>query len=141
MPKQFGPPYVSWSLTVTECGTHHTPGPLACGPLRQQVVQILHHTLATTFVRKNRKKIEKVTPEQMMGEIHQRLLVHLKMNLTGFPNRAITDRILMTVLEQFVEEIRNEQGRVLKRTTPFWGTSFARFFFADFVTCANFSNL
>ena len=32
------------------------------------------------------------------------------MNFAGFPDRAITDTMLMTVLEPFVEELKSERG-------------------------------
>ena len=86
--------------------------------LSQQVVQILPTPLLQPLFERI-EEIKEVIPEQMMGEIHQRLLGHLKMNLAGFPDQAITDTMLMTVLDPFVEEVKSEHGRAPKEKLLF----------------------
>ena len=50
-----------------------------------------------------------------MGDVHQELLSHLKLNLAGLPDRAITEEVLDTIAKPFLIEVEKVHSTVLKK--------------------------
>ena len=51
------------------------------------------------------KDLEDVIPTELMGDVHQNLLSHLKLNLAGLPDRRITEEMLAAVVQPFMQEV------------------------------------
>ena len=50
-----------------------------------------------------------------MGDVHQELLSHLKLNLAGLPDRAITEEMLDAIAKPFLIEVEKVHSTVLKK--------------------------
>ena len=61
------------------------------------------------------KELEEVIPPELMGDVHQILLSHLKLNLAGLPDRRITEGMLAAVVQPFVQEVEEVHTTILKK--------------------------
>ena len=50
-----------------------------------------------------------------MGDVHQNLLSHLKLNLAGLPDRRITEELLAAVVQPFMEEVEEVHTTIVKK--------------------------
>ena len=50
-----------------------------------------------------------------MGDVHQNLLSHLKLNLTGLPDRRITEGMLAAVVQPFMQEVEEVHTTIVKK--------------------------
>ena len=50
-----------------------------------------------------------------MGDVHQNLLSHLKLNLAGLPDRRITEEMLAAVLQPFMQEVEEVHTTIVKK--------------------------
>ena len=50
-----------------------------------------------------------------MGDVHQNLLSHLKLNLGGFPDRRITEEMLAAVVRPFMQEVEEVHTTIVKK--------------------------
>ena len=60
------------------------------------------------------KKFEVIPPE-LMGDVHQNLLSHLKLNLAGLPDRRITEEMLAAVVQPFMQEFEDVHTTIVKK--------------------------
>ena len=51
----------------------------------------------------------------MMGDIRQNLLLHLKLNLAGLPDRRITEEVLAAVVRPIMQEVEEVHTTVVKK--------------------------
>ena len=50
-----------------------------------------------------------------MGDIHQELLMHLKLNLAGLPDRSVTDEMLELIAQPFLQELKTVHTTLIKK--------------------------
>ena len=50
-----------------------------------------------------------------MGDVHQHLLPHLKLNLAGLPDRGITEEMLAAVEQPFMQEVEEVHTTIAKK--------------------------
>ena len=50
-----------------------------------------------------------------MGDVHQNLLSHLKLNLAGLPDRRITEEMLAAVEQPFMQEVEEVHTTIVKK--------------------------
>ena len=50
-----------------------------------------------------------------MGDVHQNLLSHLKLNLAGLPDRCITEEMLAAVVRPFMQEVQEVHTTIVKK--------------------------
>ena len=50
-----------------------------------------------------------------MGDVHQNLLSHLKLNLAGLPDRRITEEMLAAVVRPFMQEVKEVHTTIVKK--------------------------
>ena len=50
-----------------------------------------------------------------MGDVHQNLLSHLKLNLAGLPDRRITEEMLAAVVQPFKQEVEEVHVTIVKK--------------------------
>ena len=50
-----------------------------------------------------------------MGDVHQKLLSHLKLNIAGLPDRRITEEMLAAVVQPFMQEVEEVQTTIVKK--------------------------
>ena len=61
------------------------------------------------------KELKEVIPPELMGDVHQNLLSHLKLNLAGLPDRRITEEMLAAVLRPFMQEVEEVHTTIVKK--------------------------
>ena len=61
------------------------------------------------------KKLEEVIPPELMGDVHQTLFFHLKMNLAGWPDRRIFEEMLAAAVQPFMQEFEEVHTTVVKK--------------------------
>ena len=61
------------------------------------------------------KELEDVIPAEMMGDVHQNLLSHLKLNLAGLPDRRITEEMLAAVVQPFMRKFEEGHTTIVKK--------------------------
>ena len=61
------------------------------------------------------KELEEVIPPELMGDVHQNLLSHLKLNLAGLPDRRVTEEMLAAVVKPFMREVQEVHTTILKK--------------------------
>ena len=72
-------------LRLPNAGLFLTPGPLTCIQESSGIVRILPTRLLRPLF-EGLKLLEEVIPPELMGDVHQNLLTHLKLNLAGLPD-------------------------------------------------------
>ena len=50
-----------------------------------------------------------------MGDVHQNLLSHLKLNLAGLPDRRITEEMPVAVVQPFMQEVGEVHTTIVKK--------------------------
>ena len=63
----------------------------------------------------NLKVLEAVISPALMGDVHQELLSHLKLNLAGLPDRSVTEEMLDRIAEPFLKEVQQVHTTVMKK--------------------------
>ena len=61
------------------------------------------------------KKLEEVIPPELMGDVHQNFLSHLKFNLAGLPDRRIAEEMLAAVVQPFMQEVEEVHTTIVKK--------------------------
>ena len=51
------------------------------------------------------KELEEDILPELMGDVHQNLLSHLKSNLAGLPDRRITEEMLAAIVQPFMQQV------------------------------------
>ena len=91
-------------MQLPNAGLILTPDPLTCIQESSDIVRILPTPLLRPLF-EGLKELEDVIPPELMGDVHQNLLSHLKLNLTGSPDRRITEEMLAAVVRPFMQEV------------------------------------
>ena len=103
-------------LQLPNAGLFLNPDPLTCIQESSDIVRILPTPLLRPLF-EGLKELEKVTPPEVMGDVHQNLLSHLKLNLSGLPDRRITEEMLAAVVQQFIQEVEEVHTTIVRK---FW---------------------
>ena len=61
------------------------------------------------------KEFEEIVAPELMGDIHQELLVHLKLNLAGLPHRSVTDEMLELIAQPFLQELKGVHRTLIRK--------------------------
>ena len=91
-------------LQLPNAGLFLTPDPFTCIQESSDIVRILPTPLLRPLF-EGLKELEDVIPPELMGDVHQNLLSHLKLNLAGLPDRRITEEMLAAVVQPFMQEV------------------------------------
>ena len=100
-------------LQLQNAGSFLTPDPLTCIQESSVIVQILPTPLLRPLF-EGLKELEEVIPPELMGDVHQNLLSHLKLNLAGLPDRRITEEVLAAVVQPFMQEVELVYTTIVK---------------------------
>ena len=98
-------PTCNGGLQLPNAGLFLTPNPLSSLTESSKVVCILPTPLLRLLFDKLQEFEEVVAPE-LMGDIHQELIMHLKLNLARFPDRSVTDEMLGLIAQPFLQELK-----------------------------------
>ena len=101
-------------LQLPNAGLFLTPDPLSCLTENSKVVRILPTPLLRSLFDKL-KKIEEVVAPELMGDIHQELLMHLKLNLAGLPDGSVTGEMLELIAQPFLQELKTVHTTLIKK--------------------------
>ena len=101
-------------LQLPNAGFFLTPDPLTCIQESSDVVRILPTPLLRPLF-EGLKDLEDVIPPELMGDVHQNLLSHLKLNLAGLPDRRITEEMLAAVVQPFMQEVEEVHTTISKK--------------------------
>ena len=96
-------------------GLFLTPDPISCADNQASEIVRIMPTLLLTPLFENLKELEEVIPPALMGDVHQVLLSHLKLNLAGLPDRAITEEMLDAIAKTFLMKVEKVHSMVLKK--------------------------
>ena len=107
-------PTCNGRLQLPNAGLFMTPDPLSCLTERSKVVRILPTPLLRSLFDKLNEFEEVVAPE-LMGDIHQELLMHLKLNLAGLPDRSVTDEMLQLIAQPFLQELKTVHTTLIRK--------------------------
>ena len=101
-------------LQLSNAGLLLTPDPLMCIQESSDIVRILPTpSLRPLFERL--KEIEEVIPPELMGDVHQNLLSHIKLSLADLLDRRITEEMLAAVLRPFMQEFEEVHTTIVKK--------------------------
>ena len=101
-------------LQLPNAGLFHTPDPLTCIQESSDIVRILPTPLLRPLF-EGLKELEEIIPPELMGDVHQNLLLHLKLNLAGLPDRRITEEMLAAVVRPFMQEVEEVHTTIVKK--------------------------
>ena len=102
-------------LQLPNAGLFLTPDPVSCATGKaSEIVRIMPIPLLRPLF-ENLKDLEEVIPPSLMGDVHQELLSHLKLNLAGLPDRAITEEMLDAIAKPFLTEVEKVHSTVIKK--------------------------
>ena len=102
-------------LQLPNAGLFLTPDPVSCATGKaSEIVRIMPTPLLRPLF-ENLKDLEEVIPPSLMGDVHQELLSHLKLNLAGLPDRAITEEMLDAIAKPFLTEVEKVHSTVIKK--------------------------
>ena len=101
-------------LQLPNAGLFLTPDPLTCIQEPSDIVRILPTPLLRPLF-EGLKDLEDVIPPELMGDVHQNLLSHLKLNLAGLPDRRITEEMLAAVVQPFMQEVEEVHTTIVKK--------------------------
>ena len=79
-----------------------------------KVVRILPTPLLRSLFDKS-KEFEEVVAPELMGDINQELLMHLKLNLAGLPDRSVTDEKLELIAQPFLQELKTVHTTLIRK--------------------------
>ena len=99
---------------LPNAGLFFTPDPLTCFQESSDIVRILPTPLLRPLF-EGLKELEDVIPPELMGDVHQNLLSHLKLNLAGLPDRRITEEMLAAVKQPFMQEVKEVHTTIVKK--------------------------
>ena len=113
-------------LQLPNVGLFLTPDSLTCIQESSDIVRILPTPLLRPLF-EGLKELEEVIPPELMGDVHQILLSHLKLNLAGLPDRRITQEMLAAVVQPFMQEVEELHTTIVKNIwrdviLPCWAT-------------------
>ena len=108
-------------MQLPNAGLFLTPDPLTCIQESSDIVRILPTPLLRPLF-EGLKDLEEVIPPELMGDIHQNMLSHLKLNLAGLPDRRITEKMLAAVVQPFMQEVEEVHATIVKKI---WKRCFA----------------
>ena len=101
-------------LQLSNAGLFLTPDPLTCIQDYSDTVRILPTPLLRSLF-KRLKELEEVIPPELMGDVHQNFLSHLKLNLAGLPDRCITEEMLAAIYARGRGSAHNNREEKLER--------------------------
>ena len=101
-------------LQLPNAGLFLTPDPLTCIQESSDIVWILPTPLLRPLF-EGLKELEDVIPPELMGDVHQNLLSHLKLNLAGLTDRRITEEMLAAVVQPFMQEVEEVHTTSVKK--------------------------
>ena len=101
-------------LQLPNAGSLLTPDPLTCIKESSDIVRILPTPLLHPLF-EGLKELEDVIPPELMGDVHQNLLSHLKLNLAGLPDRRIAEEMLAAVVQPFMQEVAEVHTTIVKK--------------------------
>ena len=61
------------------------------------------------------KDLGDVVAPELMGDVHQNLLSHLKLNLAGSPDRRIKEVLLAAVVQPIMQEVEKVQTKIWRK--------------------------
>ena len=88
--------------------------PLTCIQESSDIVRILPTPLLRPFL-EGLKEIEEIIPPDLMGDVNQKSLSHLKLKLAGLPDRRITEEMLAAVIGPFMQEVEEVHTTIVKK--------------------------
>ena len=101
-------------LQLPNAGLFLTPHPYTCIQESSVIVRILPTPLLRPLLERL-KDLEEVIPPELMAEVHQNLLSHLKLNLAGLPDRRIIEEMLAAVVQPFMQEVKEVHTTIVKK--------------------------
>ena len=101
-------------LQLPNAGLFLTPDPLTCIQESSDIERILPTPLLRPLF-EGLKKLEEVISPEVMGDVHQNLLSHLKLNLAGLHDRRITEEMLAAVVQPFIQEVEEVHTTIVKK--------------------------
>ena len=101
-------------MQLLNAGLFLTPDPLTCIQESSDIVVILPTPLLRPLF-EGLKDLKDVIPPELMGDVHQNLLSHLKLNLAGLPDRRITEEMLAAVVQPFMQEVEEVHTTIVKK--------------------------
>ena len=106
-------------LQLLNAGLFPTPGPLTCIQESSDIVRLLPTPLLCPLF-EGLKELEEVIPPELMGDVHQNLLSHSKLNLAGLPDRRITEEMLAAVVQPSLQEVEEVHTRIWREVKRIW---------------------
>ena len=110
----FVKPSCKGELQLPNAGLFLTPDPLTCIQGSSDIVRILPTPLLRPLF-EGLKELEEVIPPELMGDVRQNLLPHLKLNSAGLPDRRITEEMLAAVVQPFMQEVEEVHTTIVKK--------------------------
>ena len=101
-------------MQLPNAGLFLTPDPLTCIQESSDIVRILPTPLLRPLF-EGLKELEDVIPPELVGDVHQKLLSHVKLNLAGLPDRRITEEMLAAVVQPFMQEVEEAHTTIVKK--------------------------
>ena len=101
-------------LQLPNAGLFLTPDPLTCIQESSDIVRIFPTSLLRPLF-EGLRDLEEIIPPALMGDVHQNLLLHLKLNLAGLPDRRVTEEMLTAVVQTFMQEVEEVHTTVVKK--------------------------
>ena len=102
-------------LQSPNAGLFLTPNPFTFNQESSDIARFLPTPLLRPLF-EGLKDLEDVIPPELMGDVHQNLLSHLKLNLAGLPYRRITEEMLAAVIQPFMQEVKEVHTTIVKKT-------------------------
>ena len=105
---------------LPNAGSFLTPDTLSCLTESSKVVRILPTPLLRSLFDKL-KEFEEVVAPELMGDVHQELLMHLKLNLAELPDGSVTDEMLDLIAQPFLQELKTVHTTLIRKviSVPF----------------------
>ena len=107
-------PTCKGGLQLPNAGVFLAPDPLTCIQEFSDNVRFLPTPLLRPLF-EGLKDLEVAIPPEMMGDVHQNLLSHLKLNLAGLPDHRITEELLAAVVQPFMQEVEEVHTTIMKK--------------------------
>ena len=108
-------PSCNGRLQLPNVGLFLTPDPISCMETDgSEIVRILPTPLLQPLL-DNLKSLEEVIPLSLMGDVHQELLSHLKLNLAGLPDPTVTEEMLDAIALPFLVEVEKVHSTVIRK--------------------------
>ena len=101
-------------MQLPNAGLFLTLDRLTCIQESTDIVQFLPTPLLRPLFERL-KELEEVIRPELMGDVHQKMLSHLKLHLAGLPDRSITEEILAAVVQPFTQEVEEVHTTIVKK--------------------------